>query len=157
MIKKPMVNGEYLLKKFPGKGGWTYAEIPEIMQDPTKPFGWVTVSGSVDGYELDRYKLMPMGGGKLFLPLKAAIRKQIGKEAGDYVRIVLEPDSRSYEVPEEIRESVAMAAPEMIPFFDQLKEGEKKRFVDHVNQAGTEETRARRILQFIKELEKGKS
>ena len=33
MEVKPLVNREYLLEKFPGKGGWTYALIPEILQD----------------------------------------------------------------------------------------------------------------------------
>lgn len=153
MTQRPKVNGDYLLRKFPGKGGWTYAEIPEIAQDPSKPFGWVTVKGSVDNYILEQYKLMPMGKGKLFLPIKAVIRKAIGKEAGDYVRVVLDIDDRPYEVPVEIRESVAMVAPDIIPIFDQLKDGEKKQFVDQVKGARTEETRARRILSFIQKLE----
>ena len=29
---KPLVDKEYLLEKYPGKGGWTYARIPEIAQ-----------------------------------------------------------------------------------------------------------------------------
>ena len=87
-LDKPLVNATYLLQKFPGKGGWTYAAIPEIIQDKTKPFGWVTVRGSIDDYELKQYKLMPMGEGRLFLPVKAAVRKAIKKEAGDYVKII---------------------------------------------------------------------
>ena len=31
--EKPLVNAAYLLQKFPGKGGWTYAAIPEIPQN----------------------------------------------------------------------------------------------------------------------------
>ena len=84
-----LVNKEYQLKKFPGKGGWTFAGIPEVPQDKNAPFGWVKVCGSIDDYELKYYKLMPMGNGKLFLPVKAAIRKKIGKNAGDFVRIKL--------------------------------------------------------------------
>jgi hypothetical protein len=78
-METPLVNGDYLLQKFPGKGGWTYAAIPEILQNKKNPFGWVKVKGSVDGYELKQYKLMPMGEGRLFLPVKAAIRKKIKK------------------------------------------------------------------------------
>ena len=81
---------QYRLKKFPGKGGWTYAEIPEIPQDRKAHFGWVRVNGSIDGYPLNKHKLMPMGNGTLFLPVKAAIRKKIGKEEGDHVQIILE-------------------------------------------------------------------
>ena len=67
---RPLVDSLYLLKKFPGKGGWTYAEIPEVLQDKDNPFGWVKVSGNIDGYELKQYKLMPMGNGKLFYRLR---------------------------------------------------------------------------------------
>ncbi|HYG01732.1 MAG TPA: DUF1905 domain-containing protein [Chryseosolibacter sp.] len=63
---KPLVNKQYRLEKFPGKGGWTFARIPEIMQDKTKPFGWVKVRGSIDGVEFKKYHLMPMGNGNLF-------------------------------------------------------------------------------------------
>jgi len=43
-----LVNNTYLLKKFPGKGGWTYASIPEVLQDKKVPFGWVKVCGTID-------------------------------------------------------------------------------------------------------------
>ena len=72
----------YLLEKYPGKGGWTYARIPEILQDKTKPFGWVKVCGSIDGYEIKKCHLMPMGNDQLFLPVKAEIRKKIKKQEG---------------------------------------------------------------------------
>ena len=55
-----LVDGEYLLMKFPGKGGWTYAEIPEVFQNRDNPFGWVKVKGSIDNYELRQHKLMPI-------------------------------------------------------------------------------------------------
>lgn len=74
--EKPLVNSEYLLQKFPGKGGWTYAAIPEILQNKNNPFGWVKIKGSIDGFKLKQYKLMPMGNGKLFLPVKSEIRKK---------------------------------------------------------------------------------
>lgn len=75
--QKPIVKAQYLLKKFPGKGGWTYIEIPEVKQNRSNPFGWVKVKGLIDNYELKQYKLMPTGNGKLFLPVKATIRKKI--------------------------------------------------------------------------------
>ena len=64
-MKKPLVNNHYLLEKYPGKGGWTYAAIPEIKQNKNAPFGWVKVKGSIDDFELKQYKLMPMGNGKI--------------------------------------------------------------------------------------------
>lgn len=36
----PLVDKEYLLEKLPGKYGWTFTVIPEIMSDPNAPFSW---------------------------------------------------------------------------------------------------------------------
>lgn len=51
---KPLVNKKYKLEKFPGKGGSTFARIPEVLQDKSKRFGWVKVRGSIDGYEIKK-------------------------------------------------------------------------------------------------------
>jgi hypothetical protein len=72
--ERPLVNKTYRLEKFPGKGGWTFARIPEILPDKKAHFGWVKVRGTIDGYEIRKYHLMPMGNGSLFLPVKAEIR-----------------------------------------------------------------------------------
>ncbi|WP_418264219.1 DUF1905 domain-containing protein [Flavobacterium faecale] len=59
-MDKPLVDKNYLLEKFPGKGGWTNAAIPEILQNKNNPFGWVTVKGSIDSFKIHHFKLMPM-------------------------------------------------------------------------------------------------
>lgn len=38
-IQTPLVDNEYLLEKFQGKGGWTFVKIPEIAQSKNTPFG----------------------------------------------------------------------------------------------------------------------
>ena len=55
--EKPLVNKKYLLQKFEGKGGWTYAQIPEILQDKHAHFGWVRVKGTIDNYEIKIYRI----------------------------------------------------------------------------------------------------
>ena len=92
-MKTHAINKTYKLQKFEGKGGWTYALIPEIAQNKKNPFGWVTVSGFIDGFELKHYKLMPYSNGLLFMPVKASTRKIIGKHAGDTVHIKLNIDT----------------------------------------------------------------
>jgi hypothetical protein len=79
----PLVKKEIQLEKFPGKGGWTYARIPEVSQDRNTPFGWRKVRCFIDQVEIKQYHLMPRGNGQLFLPVNASIRKLIKKEAGD--------------------------------------------------------------------------
>ena len=75
------------LMKSPGRGGWTYATWPEsVAFFGTK--GLVKVKGVVDG-EIFRSAFMAMGKGKHMLPIRAEIRKKIGKEKGDTVTIHL--------------------------------------------------------------------
>jgi len=99
MEKLQLINEDILLEKFPGKGGWTYARLPGIEKDKHKPFGTRKVNGFIDSYEIKETALMPMSG-MLFIPVKAEIRKVIGKQAGDHVRILL------YEAGEMISEIV---------------------------------------------------
>lgn len=153
-MENPLVDKEYLLEKFPGKGGWTYATIPEILQDKKAPFGWVKVRGSIDDYELKNYKLMPMGNGKLFLPLKAAIRNKIGKQAGDYVKVILYKDENPLEIPKEL-ELCLKDEPLAYETFINLKEGEQKAFIDWIYSAKKDETKVERIATTINKVIKG--
>lgn len=143
------------MERFPGKGGWTYASLPGIVPDRNNPFGWVKVRGFIDRYELSHYKLMPMGYGSLFLPVRKEIRKSIGKEAGDYAEILLYREHSSYAVPEEIRSCILLESPGLLQVLDNFTEGEQKAYVDWIQTAKTEETRAKRILDMMQRLERG--
>ena len=153
--ESPLVNQEYLLEKFPGKGGWTYAVIPEIPQNRKAPFGWVRVKGSIDNYELKQYRLMPMGNGKLFLPVKAAIRKKTGKQAGDMVKVILYADESPLEIPEEIILCFENEPKKAYETFLNLTEGQQKAYLDWIYSAKKEDTKAERIVQMMDRLAKG--
>ncbi|MFA9193027.1 YdeI/OmpD-associated family protein [Flavobacterium sp. FBOR7N2.3] len=150
-MEKPLVNKEYLLEKFSGKGGWTFAVIPEILQDKNTPFGWVTVCGSIDDYELKNYKLMPMGNGKLFLPLKAAVRKKIKKEAGDYIKVILYKDDSSIEIPNEL-EFCLKDEPLAYEGFIKLTKGTQKAYIDWIYSAKKDQTKVDRIATMINKI-----
>ena len=150
--KKPIVNSSYFLRKFPGKGGWTYAELPEVLQDKTKPFGWVQVKGTIDGYEINQYKLMPNGNGKLFLPIKAVIRKAIKKEAGDRVHIVLFKDDSEFEIPLYILDCFDVEPPQIMETFNSFTNWEKKAYIGWIEQAKKEETKTQRIAKMMDRL-----
>lgn len=148
-----LVDKDYVMKKYPGKGGWIYVVIEEIEPDKRAKFGWVQVSGTIDSYELYKYKLMPMGNGKLFLPIKAEIRKQIRKKEGDTIRVVLYLDQRAKEVPEEFLECLE-EEPEAKAFFNTLSDSEKSCYLDWIYGAKKEETKVERIVNVLANLAK---
>jgi hypothetical protein len=152
-MEKPLVNKEYLLEKFTGKGGWTYASIPEVLKNRHSPFGWVKVKGSIDNYEFRNYRLMPMGNGSLFLPVKAAIRKLIGKKEGDWVKVILYADNAPTEIPEELQLCLK-DEPEIYKTFLSYSDGEQKAFIEWIYSAKTEETKVDRIARTLNKLAK---
>lgn len=153
--EKPLVNKKYLLEKYPGKGGWTYVVIHEVLQDKKAPFGWVKVKGHIDGFEIKNYKLMPMGGGKLFLPVRAEIRKKIGKQEGDWVNVILYADNAPTEIPEEFLLCLLDDPTAHATFFS-YTEGQQKEYIDWIYSAKTDATKVERIKETLNKLVQGK-
>ena len=153
MNEKPLVNKTYLLEKFPCKMGWTYTEIPEILPDKRSPFSWVKVKGSIDGFEISRYHLMPSGKGTLMLFVKAEIRKKIKKQAGDNVHVILYQDNDPLEVPEELLICLQEDT-EALQFFNSLNESEQYNYIKWIYSAKTEQTKVDRIAKTLVRLSK---
>lgn len=147
--RKVLVHGRFLLCKFQGKGGWTYAELPGVPMNKNNPFGWVRVSGKIDDFRLEKYKLMPMGNGRLFLPVKSTIRKKIKKEAGDYVDIHLFLDERPEGIPEELIACFENEPKIVRKRFDAMPDRIRNKYLDQIFDACTDEEKTEEILKLL--------
>lgn len=70
------------------KGGWTMV----LMQGSSEVLGTrkpVKVAGTIDGHPFAA-TMLPMGDGTHMVPIKAALRKTVGKEHGAEVTVHLE-------------------------------------------------------------------
>ncbi len=150
-MEKPIIENEYLLQKFQGKGGWTYVHIPEILHPKKRSSGWLKVKGKIDSFEISNFSLAPMGNGKFFLPVKAEIRKRINKQAGDYVKIILFEDHSVFTIPEELLDCLKIDELAYEKFIN-LKQRYQKEFVNWIYAAKKEETKASRIISTIEKV-----
>jgi hypothetical protein len=153
MSKKALIEGEFLMEKMPGKGGWTYVRLPGVSADYRGKFGTVRASGTIDDYELVSYGLMPIRDGGLFLPIKAEIRKKIGKKEGDRVRVILYAD---VECPPMATPADLLLCledePEAYRTYQSYTDVERKAFLDWIGSASQDELRVQRIVQAIEML-----
>jgi hypothetical protein len=148
---KPIFNKSVVLEKYPGKGGWTYAALDAVTKDSKRPFGMVRVCGSIDDININQYNLMPMGDGRLFLPVKSEIRKILKKEAGDKVFVKLYLDDSPVEIPHDLQLCLNDDTSAAIKF-KKLSAAAQKMHIDNICAAKKIETRANRIAQLINEL-----
>ncbi|MES2560485.1 MAG: YdeI/OmpD-associated family protein [Bacteroidota bacterium] len=153
-MTKPIVNKEFLLQKVDGKGGWTYALIPDLPLERKPRSLWVNVKGSIDDHTFENLKLAKIKAGGYFFPVKAEIRKAIRKQAGDSVKIVLFEDHSLFEIPEEIIECLKIEM-DAYKAFMKLREFHQKEFIKWISSAKKEETRVERINATIDKLLRG--
>lgn len=146
-----LIEGEYFLEKFSGKGGWTFVRLPLAQLGAKTHFGMLKVSGSVDSFEFKEKTLMPMGDGFLFLPISKEIRMQIKKEDGEQVVLRLFRNGIPDQLTEELRDCL-LDDPGKLELFLQLSDLDQKHWLEMIYSALTEEQKAERIVRLLEYL-----
>jgi hypothetical protein len=147
----PIVDGDFLLQKMPGKGGWTFVLLPDLQQEKRSWFGMTKVRGNVDSFEISDYHLMPFGNGSLFLPVKSEIRKKIGKNEGDWVHVTLFSQDLP---PVETEDFFTCLAEEPLALqrYNNLSKPEQKKLLDWIYSVRNDALRVERIALTIDKL-----
>jgi hypothetical protein len=153
-VPKPLFNKKLLIQKYPGKGGWCYVVVKGIPASKKRKFGFVRVSGTVDGFAVEKYNIMPMKTGDFFFPIKAGIRKAVKKKEGDTVHIILYEDNAPLTVPQELLNCLKEDA-KALRTFKGLSDAEQKQYLDWIYSSKREETKIERIAAAINKMVKG--
>ena len=148
-----LIEGEFFLEKFSGKGGWTFVRLPLSQLGAKTHFGMLKVSGSVDSFEFSEKTLMPMGDGFLFLPISKEIRTQIKKGDGEKVILQLFRNGIPTQLTEELRDCL-LDDPGKLDLYLSLISEEQTRWLEMIYSANTEEQKAERIVRLLEYLGK---
>lgn len=133
----------------------TFVEFPYDVENEFGIKGQVKVKALLDNYEY-RGSLVKMGHYCYCIGITKKIRKEINKQAGDLVHIIITKDNdpRIVTVPEDVNKE-----------FDEKKDAKKvfyslsytnqKKYIDWITIAKKIETREKRLKDFISMLLKG--
>lgn len=150
-LEKPIFDGECTLKKFAGKGAWTFVMMPSDAGLPKKKNNTVRVRGFIDDYEFKDFNMWAMKEGN-FIAVKAEIRKKIQKEEGDVVKVLLFLDEAQQVIPEDflicLREE-----PKLHELFESYPKKRQKETTDWIFSAKTEDEKISRMVQTLEKLE----
>ncbi len=139
------------------KTGWNYISIPFAIADQLKP-GWrraFRVRGMLDSVEIAGLSTTPVGEGNQILALKQSLRKQLRKQAGDKITVSLEEDPDfKVTLPEDLEICLA-DEPQLLEKFLKQTKSHQNYFINWINEAKTEATRAKRIVLTMDAMDKG--
>jgi len=133
------------------KTGWSYIDIPADLASQLKPGNKQSfrVKGTLDALPVRGMALMPMGEGNFIMALKAEVRKALGKNKGAMLRARLEEDTDfRIEMPDDLKACFDFE-PEALEFYNTLPKSHRDYFIRWINEAKTDETRAKRIVNTI--------
>lgn len=129
-----------------------YVEFPYDVEKEFATKGQVKVKASFDGIPY-RGSLANMGHSCHILGITQKIRKDMNKQPGDIVHVVIQQDDepRVIEVPEDLKVKLEENNGAK-DFFESLSFSNKKKFVDWITSAKKAETREKRLEEAVEML-----
>ncbi|RYD55325.1 MAG: DUF1905 domain-containing protein [Sphingobacteriales bacterium] len=147
---KAIVDQKLILEKMEGKGGWTFARVPKTTANTGKSYGWKNLKGTVDGFKVE-CSLMPLNKEYWFMPVKAEIRKMVGKQAGDYIQVLLYAEIQELHTPEDFLLCL-QDDPQAFEHYRKLPDDEKQKYIDWIFATVDEELQVQRMADAIDRL-----
>jgi hypothetical protein len=134
--------------------GGAYVLFPYDVEKEFGTKGRVPVKATFDGVPYSG-SLVKYGHPQHMLGLLSDIRKQIGKQAGDSVEVVVWKDEqeRTLEVPPAFRDFMKKEG--VLGAFEKLSYTHKKEYCRWINEAKKDETRERRLKKSVEMLRDG--
>lgn len=137
------------------KTGWTYIEVPADIADEINPGvrRSYRVKGRLDKYVLEPVSMLPHGGGRFIIPLKAEIRKGVGKKEGAQLQVQLEVSKEVYQPDGEFMACLE-EVPEALACFNSYNTAHRNYYSKWIQSAKTQATREKRIVIAVASLAK---
>ena len=155
-----MIKFNTIIQRFDKQGektGWTYIEISKVQAQKLNPGVKVgyRVKGKLDQFAYEKTALLPMGEGRFIMPLKANVRKAIGKKMGDKLTVEMELDQRQLQPSADFMKCLK-EDPEAMKFFKTLPGSHQRYYSKWIESAKTAQTKAKRIVQAMEGFTKQK-
>jgi hypothetical protein len=134
-----------------------YVEFPFDVEDLFGKKGQVKIKAMIDNKVLYRGSLANMGYDCHVLGITQEVRKQINKTFGDIIDIKLEQDleERVVSIPDDVQTQLNKSK-KASEFFESLSFTHRKEYMRWVESAKKEETRKKRIVEFVDKMKAGK-
>ena len=140
-----------------GKMNAAYVEFPFDVEDLFGKKGQVKIKAMIDNKILYRGSLANMGYDCHVLGITHEVRRQINKTFGDIIDIKLEQDleERVVSIPDDVQTQLNKSK-RASEFFESLSFTHRKEYMRWIESAKKEETRKKRIVEFIDKMKAGK-
>jgi hypothetical protein len=137
------------------KTGWSYIFVPAALASDLNPNCRVSyrVQGLMDNVPIKGMAMIPMGEGNFLMALKASLRKQLRKEAGDELQVQLELDT-TFKIELPVEMEMCLDEDEQCKAnFLKLPKSHQNYYINWYNSAKTEATKIKRLTLIFKAME----